>query len=558
LTDPLGRTTSWAHDIQGRVKCKEYADGSKVTYLYENTTSRLRQRIDEKLQVTQYNYNRDDTVSQICYTNATVATPPVAFVYDAHYSRLRSMTDGTGTTHYGYIPINAATSLGAGQLASVDGPLPDGTITFSYDELGRRVSTAINEVASSVTYDAAGRVITSTNALGLFTNTYDGSSFRVASQTCPNGQTAEFDYAGNLQDQHLQEITNKLGDTSISKFIYGRDVTTGQITSWSQQADTETTLIYDLAYDSGDQLTAATVSAQGNVVNNFSYSYDPAGNRLTEQVDATTRQFSYNALNEMTSIKGDASLEADYQWDAEHRLISVTSGNEKTEFTYDGLGRRVGIRFLVSGTEVSDRRYTWCDNEICEERTPAGIVSKRFFVQGMKIESGAVAGAYFYSRDHLGSIRQLTDSSGSVRASYAFDPFGRQERIAGDLEADFGFAGMFWTSEIELNLTLFRAYDPSIGRWLSRDPLRDAEVEEGPNLYLYAGNNSVNATDLLGLAECCKKEADDLDRPSLLHSFCVAWYHNDYSKCDVLEPVIRAALVAYIKCMKKCNPKCLR
>ena len=61
LTDPMGRTTTWRHDIQGRVKCKEYADGSKVTYLYENTISRLSQRIDEKLQVTQYDYNRDDT-----------------------------------------------------------------------------------------------------------------------------------------------------------------------------------------------------------------------------------------------------------------------------------------------------------------------------------------------------------------------------------------------------------------------------------------------------------------------------------------------------------------
>src|SRR5262249_44193130 len=29
FTDPMGRTTLWRHDIQGRVKCKEYADGSK-------------------------------------------------------------------------------------------------------------------------------------------------------------------------------------------------------------------------------------------------------------------------------------------------------------------------------------------------------------------------------------------------------------------------------------------------------------------------------------------------------------------------------------------------
>ena len=344
MTDPLGRTTSWEHDIQGRVVTKKYADGSKVTYLYEDTISRLRQRIDEQLQVTQYNYNRDDTVSQISYTNAVVATPPVAFAYDENYNRLRSMTDGTGTTQYGYIPINVAPFLGAGQLASVDGPLPDDTITFSYDELGRRVSTAINGVASSITYDAAGRIITSTNALGVFKTTYDGNSFRKASQSYPNGQTAEFSYAGNLQDQHLQRITNKLGNTPISEFIYGHNVPTGQITSWSQQAGAQTPSIYGFAYDLVDQLTAASVSEGGNVVKTFGYSYDAASNRLTEQVDATIRQFSYNALNELTSIEGDASPAASYQWDAEHRLISVTSGNQNTEFTYDGLGRRVGIR----------------------------------------------------------------------------------------------------------------------------------------------------------------------------------------------------------------------
>ena len=51
------------------------------------------------------------------------------------------MTDGTGTTLYSYNPITGTPTLGANQLASVDGPLPNDTITYAYDELGRRVST---------------------------------------------------------------------------------------------------------------------------------------------------------------------------------------------------------------------------------------------------------------------------------------------------------------------------------------------------------------------------------------------------------------------------------
>src|SRR5262249_39440085 len=93
LTDPMGRTTTWRHDVQSRVKCKEYADGSKVTYLYDDKTSRLRQRVDEKLQVTQYSYNRDNTIRQKSYPNAVVATPSVSFAYDQNYNRLTSMTD---------------------------------------------------------------------------------------------------------------------------------------------------------------------------------------------------------------------------------------------------------------------------------------------------------------------------------------------------------------------------------------------------------------------------------------------------------------------------------
>ena len=168
------------------------------------------------------------------------------------------------------------------------------------------------------------------------------------------------------------------------------------------------------------------------------------------------------------------------EWDANNRLVAVNTGTQRTEFSYDGLGQLASIRQLTNGTEASLRRFVWSDNLICEELDASGTVVKRFFYQGAKLEAGTNAGLYYFTRDHLGSVRELTDQTGNVRARYSYDPFGRRTRTAGDLDADFGFAGMFWASEASLSITHFRAYDAELGRWLSRNPLRDAETRQGP------------------------------------------------------------------------------
>ena len=136
ITDPKGQITTFHRDLQGRVYQKVFADNTTIDYLFEgqtvaNTpgaTSRLQSSTDAKHQRTNYLYFPDNNVQQISYTDTagqalSPPTPSVSYTYGAKFNRVKTMTDGTGTTTYRYHGIASPPALGAGQLASIKGPL---------------------------------------------------------------------------------------------------------------------------------------------------------------------------------------------------------------------------------------------------------------------------------------------------------------------------------------------------------------------------------------------------------------------------------------------------
>jgi RHS repeat-associated protein len=131
---------------------------------------------------------------------------------------------------------------------------------------------------------------------------------------------------------------------------------------------------------------------------------------------------------------------------------------------------------------------------LAEERDESNQVLKRYFAGGEQRVLGASA-SYFYARDHLGSIREMTDQTGIVHARYDYDPWGIRTKASGDLDADFGFTGHFYHTPSHLHLAPYRAYSTTLGRWMSRDPI---EEKGGANLYEYGLNNPVDNIDLLG------------------------------------------------------------
>lgn len=207
--------------------------------------------------------------------------------------------------------------------------------------------------------------------------------------------------------------------------------------------------------------------------------------------DGVPETITYDGNGNETSDVSATSTNV-YQWDAANRLISITGATNQSLFAYDGLGRRYQTIELQSGVIISTNIYLWCGVELCEERDSTGaMVMKRFFGQGEQI-SGT---NYFYTRDHLGSIREMIDTNGVIEARYDYDTYGHLTKLSGTHDADFTYAGYFYHIPSGLVMTLLRAYDSHFGRWLNRDVIGEAG---GLNLYGFVFNNPVNLGDPLG------------------------------------------------------------
>jgi RHS repeat-associated protein len=497
LLDPMGRMTSWEHDVQGRLIGKQYADGSRVAYNYENTTSRLKSVIDEHGQWKLHSYNIDDTLSSVSYPNAIVATPAVTYTYDPNYSRLTSMQDGIGTTAYSYIPITGAPALGAGAVQSVNGPLPNSTVTYQYDQLGRVSSRAINGVAQAVTFDVLGRPINMTNALGAFNYAYVGATARLASEAYPNGQTNLYTYYNNVGDRRLAQIQHlTLGGVLLSAVGYSYNAA-GLITAWSNQWDTVPARVWLPAYDAADQVTNVASAGGPSTVTNYAYAYDTSGNRVLALTNGQDSSFLYNSLNQLVSTTPGAATNLTYEWDAENRLTAINNGINRSEFSYDGSGHRVRIVEKVNGAMVTNTTYLWCDGQICEVRdVTGGVTLRRLYSQGESVIEAGGSTNYYFAEDHLGSVCETTSSDGVLSSRYDYDPYGRQTVVQQGFSPTFGYTGLFTHSPSGLSLAMFRALDSGAGRWLSRDPVGEFA---GPNVYAYVANNPVNRVDQLGL-----------------------------------------------------------
>lgn len=231
----------------------------------------------------------------------------------------------------------------------------------------------------------------------------------------------------------------------------------------------------------------------------------------------------------------------EYTWDAENRLVEINTriGSEtvgaifpsfRQQMDYDDLGRRIRSRLYheVDSVELLARDDVfvydgWKLIAVISGQT--GDVLQRFAwgldlsqtvggagnVSGLLIfEDTAVGQSHFPRYDGNGNVIGLvaatdpvgapvgTPASGEVSAVYEYDPFGNALAATGYAAErnPFRFSTTYKDPVTDFSYYGYRFYDPSHGRWLSRDPIAEAG---GLNLYGFVGNDPMNAVDRWGL-----------------------------------------------------------
>jgi RHS repeat-associated protein len=392
VINALGQSTNYTYDRRGNLASKIDPKGQSITYAYDALDRRIRKTKPDD--TVSYSYdgpgnliNLIDGDSSLSFaydkvnrlttarTAATVGQPTttVAISYDANGNR-KSLTDPSGgVTNYTYDALQRLKSL-------TD---PAGTFAFSYDEISRRtrvdrplgISTVYTYDASrrlmslanqggpgvgsiNYTYDRSGKRLTKTDSAGLQSYSYDSLDRLTSAITQTNpAESYSYDSVGNRTVSHSStsysyNLANRL--TADSRFDYLYDAN-GNLTRKTERV---TGNITTYTYDSDNELVRIDFSDGTNAT----YRYDGMGRRIEKNVGGQITRYIYDGQDILFEYAG-ASLAARYthgpgmdevlgvqrsgntylfQTDALGSVARVIDGGGvKASYSYDAFGRIV-------------------------------------------------------------------------------------------------------------------------------------------------------------------------------------------------------------------------
>ncbi|WP_159065800.1 RHS repeat-associated core domain-containing protein [Gorillibacterium timonense] len=342
VTDAGGHETAYAYDALGNLLSKTNARGAVTEYQYD-VLNRVVEKGNPLKEATQYSYDAagnlqsqlapDKTKTTYGYDDANHVISiqysdgqEVAYGYDLAGRRI-AMKDSNGDTRYTYDALGRLTE-------AID--YRGRNVRYEWNSLNQRSRVIYpDNTTVSYEYDKAGRMTRVTDGQGQETAyTYDAGG-RIKGKALQNGGTSAYQYNDAGQVTGIRHLGP--GGALLEQLSYTYDPA-GNLVHWERQKGgsdednpsgaTQQADIADYVYDALNQLT----QVQKRNGTQTSYTYDAAGNRLSKTVagggSAGTETYAYDPANKLTHWEKGSDYR-DYAYDLRGNLLTVT-GTDST------------------------------------------------------------------------------------------------------------------------------------------------------------------------------------------------------------------------------------
>ena len=502
-TDANGHTTRFEYDPLGRMVRRILPDGASEELTYD-AAGRLLSRKDFSGRVTTFDHDLSDRLVQKTYPDGT----GVSFTYTPA-GRRKTSTDSLGTTTWSYDQRD--------RVQEITGP-GDRRLTYSYDAHGNRTelkATVAGQVLTTrFVYDALNRLDQVIDPRGrIYDHDYDANGNRSL-LLYPNGVGTGYQYDSR---NRLRELTTRQGSGAVLQSHVYTLGPAGNRTRVDEHGGTSRSYTYDALY----RLVRESVAGGPGPGYEKTFDYDAGGNRVRQSHTSTqetwTREAVYDSRDRLQTLDGNAWTwdangnltakggEAAYGWDPEDRLkTSTLADGTVVAHVYDADGDRVRTMVTPPAGPPEITEYLVDPSgglsQVVAETDGSGNL-KAFYVRGNDLLAVLRAtGDRFYHADGLGSVRALTDGSGTVTDRYSFEAFGELLGHQGTDPNAYLFGGEALDPNTGFYYLRARWMDPAAGRFASLDPLtRPVADPAALHTYLYASADPVSKVDPTGL-----------------------------------------------------------
>ena len=498
-TDGLNHTTTYGYDALNR-KIRTTDALNRATSSSYDAVGNLTSLTDPAQQTTTYSYDVANQLKSISYTDGV--TPNVTGITYDLVGRRTGLSDATGNSSWAWDSLHRMTSYTNGNGAQVK---------WTYNLRG---------LVTTITYPGNLNVTRGYDNAGRWTSVQDWNSNQtifgydvnsnLTTETLPAASGVVDTFSFDNADQ-MTGVWVAKGSTSLFSATYSRDPV-NQLTSDTSVASGtgayQYTSLNQLCYAGSSNSSACSSPPVGSTA----YQYD-AGDNLT-QMGATKQAFNNaNQLCWTASTSGSCSAPPSgatiYQYDTRGNRTSVTPAvGQLQTLVYDQANRLA--RYVTSSTTV----YAYNADGLRMSKTAGAITQFVWDVSGnlplllkdgttayvngpgdLPVEQISGSTTYYLHHDQLGSTRLVTDATGTVQATYAYEPYGNVGAITGSINNPFRFAGQYQDAESGMYYLRARYYDPATGQFLSLDPL----VAITRQSYSYALGSPLNLSDPSGL-----------------------------------------------------------